>query len=382
MIYLDNNATTPVIKEVMDVIMNSMIYDYANPASLSHLEGLKSSIRLKEYRDSICNDLGAETDSIYFNSGASESNNTILKSLAEIFSAEKIHIITSEIEHKCILNTCGYLERKGVEITYLPVNKRGAVNLDVLKKSINKYTRIISIMGANNETGVLQPIKEIGNIAKEKNIFFHTDLAQVIGKIPFSFRDYNIDFASFSAHKFYGPKGVGAIYCKHSNLLNCYPLIHGGDQEKGFRSGTINLAGIAGMAKAVSLIKVLCSEDKMKEMFELKLLLIKKLSDAIPDILINGDIYNSLPNTVNFSLNNLKSSTFLKKIKSKISLSSGSACMSTEQKGSHVLSAMNLSDDRIQSSIRLSFNHFTTEEDLINSVSIISETVNRFKKSS
>lgn len=379
MIYLDNNATTPVIKEVMDVIINSMINDYANPASLSHFEGIKSSIRLKEYRDSICENLGAEIDSIYFNSGATESNNTILKSLVELFPTEKIHIITSKIEHKCILNTCGYLESKGVEITYLPVNKNGVVNVDSLRSAIKKNTRLISVMGANNETGVLQPIKEMGNIAKENNVLFHTDLAQVIGKIPFSFKDYNIDFASFSAHKFYGPKGVGAIYCKHSNLLNRYPLIHGGEQEKGFRSGTINLAGIAGMAKAVSLIKEFCAENKMNEMFELKLFFIKKLTDSIPGVLINGDVYNSLPNTINFSLDGLKSSTFLKKIKSKISLSSGSACMSAEQKGSHVLSAMDLNEDRIQNSIRLSFNHFTTEKDIIQSLGIIIETVNRFK---
>lgn len=381
MIYLDYNSTTPTALEVIDDISNCMKEFYANPASISHFEGIKAYNKLNECREIVAQFIGGEKEYLYFNSGASEANNTVFKSIADYYSKQdKIHIITSQIEHKCILSVCSYLERfDNVEISYIPVDSSGVICLNALKNEIKPHTKLISIMAANNETGVLQPLKEVSKIAHEHNILFHTDAAQIIGKIPFSIASIDADFVSISAHKFYGPNGVGAIYCKYPEILSAYPLIFGGGQEYGVRSGTVNVAGISGMTKAAELCSASYIEKSINQMEQMKQNFIDNLLSATKYVTINGDRYNSLPNTINLSFLGVKNSTIQKKLKMKLALSSASACSSHEQKPSHVLTAMGLNDDIIQGAIRLSFGQNTSPEELEQAGKLLLNTAERLR---
>lgn len=381
MIYLDNNATTAMAAAVRDTVFYCMEEYYANPASSSHYEGIKANNYLEECRAVVAQMIEAEPEKIVFNSGATEANNMVIKSVADYFSQKgKVHIITSAIEHKCLLNSCEYLAKRGGNVTYLPVDSRGVVRIDELVAAIRPETCLISIMAANNETGALQPLSEIGEIARQHGILFHTDAAQFVGKLPFSVREFQPDFVSFSAHKFYGPKGIGALYCSKPELLHASPLIHGGGQERGIRSGTVNLPGVAGMAKAAELfisnhVAVLARHRDIKQKA------IDQLLSQFPGASINGCRYNSLPNTINFSLPGIKASTLLKKLKMKVALSSASACHSAEQKFSHVLTAMGLSETSLESAIRLSFSTTTNADELGHAVELITSTAHRLRGS-
>ncbi|NAW67669.1 cysteine desulfurase family protein [Photobacterium halotolerans] len=364
MIYLDYNATTPIDSTVRNAMLDCMENHFANPASTTHTLGIKSSFLLDECRETIASLIDASSDNILFTSGASESNNMVLKGVAEYFYSQgPVHFIVSEVEHKCIINQCHYLERRGINVSYAPVNDKGIVTLDAIKKLVNPATKLISVMAANNETGSLMPIKEIADFCLKESILFHSDAAQYIGKLPFSIQDIPVDFLSFSAHKFYGPKGIGGIYFKDKSLLSDSPLIHGGGQEYGLRGGTINLPAVVGMAQAAKITKErvisdLARQNTMKNRF------IEQLRADIPDIQFNGCLQQSLPNTINLSLQGIRSRFLMNKLKNKLALSSGSACNSAQQANSHVLTAMGMDDDRIQSSIRLSFGRETTIEQL------------------
>lgn len=378
MIYLDNNSTTPLDPEVSKTITDCFNDYFANPASVNHYVGIKANEYLEKCRAQVALMLEAEPNSIIFNSGASEANNTVIRAVIDYYiNHGKIHIITSSIEHKCLINVCNHLSKNNnnIEITYLPVNSDGKICLMSLEKSIKYNTKLISIMAANNETGVLQPLKEISEICQKNKILFHTDAAQWIGKLPFSVREIKPNFVSMSAHKFYGPKGIGALYCSNPEILLNSPLIHGGGQEFGLRSGTVNLPGIAGMAKA-SEIFMINHKNRIAKQEELKKYFIKELLECLPQALINGSS-DSLPNTVNFSLLGVKASTLLKKLKMKIALGTASACNSHEHKPSHVLNAMGLEDEIIESAIRLSFNHDTDKNMIDSTLNLIEFT---FKK--
>lgn len=381
MIYLDYNSTTPPAMEVINDVAKCMKEFYANSASISHFEGIKAYKKLNECRKIVAQFMDAETDYIFFNSGASESNNNVFRSIANYYSKlGKIHIITSQIEHKCILNVCSYLEKfKGVEVSYIPVDSSGVICLDALRNQIKPHTKMISIMAANNETGVLQPLNEVSKIAQEHNILFHTDAAQILGKIPFSISNINADFVSISAHKFYGPNGVGAIYCKRPEILSSYPLIFGGGQELGIRSGTVNIAGISGMAKAAEFCLSNYMDNSTHRLELMKQNFIDSLLLTTKNVTINGDRYNSLPNTINLSFMGVKNSTLQKKLKMKLALSSASACSSNDQKPSHVLTAMGLDDDRIQGAIRLSFGLNTLPEELDQARELLVNTAQRLR---
>lgn len=379
MIYLDNNATTPMAPEVREAVIYCFSEYFANPASVSHYEGIKAQSYLEECRAIVARLIDAPPQTICFNSGASEANNSVIRAVADYYLPQgKVHIITSAIEHKCLLNVCQHLGRYGVEVTYLPTDPQGRVCLSALLAAIRPDTRLISIMAANNETGVLQPLEEAGAIARQHNILFHTDAAQWVGKLPFSVMQYRPDFVSMSAHKFYGPKGVGALYCSRPDILLHSPLIHGGGQESGLRSGTVNLPGVAGMAKAAELFMAssqvwVSRQRRMKQHF------IECLLARMPDAVINGCQQRSLPNTVNFSLPGVKASTLLKKLKMKVALSSASACHSAEQKPSHVLSAMGLDDTIIQGAIRLSISATTDREALDQALELLVTNAQRLR---
>ncbi|WP_192458923.1 cysteine desulfurase family protein [Musicola keenii] len=366
MIYLDNSATTVMAPEVRATVIHYFDEYFANASSISHYEGIRANYYLEECRAVVAQLIDADAQHISFNSGASEANNTVIKAVADYYSSQgSVHVITSAIEHKCLLNVCQYLSRYGIDITYIPIDHLGKVCLTSLQAAIRPDTRLISIMAANNETGVLQPLDDISAIAHQHNILFHTDAAQWVGKLPFSVTRFRPDFVSISAHKFHGPKGIGALYCACPEMIRHSPLIHGGGQESGLRSGTVNLPGVAGMAKAAELFiashqQRVANQQKMKQYF------IDRLLTHIPDTRINGCRQQSLPNTVNFSLPGVKASTLLKKLKMKVALSSASACHSAEQKPSHVLCAMGLNDAALQGAIRLSLS-YTTEIEALDS---------------
>lgn len=380
MIYLDYNATTPIDPDVLATITDCFHDYFANSASVSHYEGIKAHHYLEKCRATVAQMIDADPNHITFNSGASEANNTVIRAVVDYYKSQgTVHIITSSIEHKCLINICEHLrQHEDVEITYLPVDATGKVCIRTLEASLQPNTRLISIMAANNETGALQPLQEISNIAHAHRTLFHTDAAQWVGKLPFSVRDIKPNFVSISAHKFYGPKGVGVLYCNQPNIILNSPLIHGGGQESGLRSGTVNLPGIAGMAKAAELFIAL-HEDYITHQKRLKTYFLKQLRLFFPDVVMHSCEKQSLPNTINFSLPMVKSSTLLKKLKMKVALSSASACLSSEQKPSHVLTAMGINDEISQSAIRLSFGKNTTLEDLDKALDLIHTTYERLK---
>lgn len=381
MIYLDYNATTPIDSEVLETVTLCFNEYFANSASVSHFEGIKAQHYLEKCRATVAKMIDADPNHIIFNSGASESNNTVIRAVVDYYKPQgTVHIITSTIEHKCIINICEHLKQHDdVEITYLPVDVSGKVCIQALKEALRPNTRLISIMAANNETGTLQPLKEISNIAHERHILFHTDAAQWVGKLPFSVEEIRPNFVSISAHKFYGPKGVGVLYCNQHEIILNSPLIHGGGQEAGMRSGTANLPGIAGMAKAAEIFIAL-HEENIEKQRQLKTHFLKKLRQFFPYTIVHSCEKHSLPNTINFSLPPVKSSTLLKKLKMKLALSSASACLSSEQKPSHVLTAMGIKDEISQSAIRLSFGNKTTLEEIDIALDLIHTTYERLKE--
>lgn len=372
-LYLDHNATTPVAREAQQAMLACMEAHFANTASATHTLGLRANIEAGLCRQKVASLLQVPADSVYFTSGATESNNMVLKGVAQHFlsSKENVHIVASAVEHKCVLDVCRHLQRHhAVEVSFIPVDGRGVVDLDALRSALRPHTRLVSVMAANNETGTLQPIREAAAIARQHGALFHTDAAQWIGKLHFPAPEVQADFITFSAHKFYGPKGIGGLFCADRRILGSQPLIHGGGQEEGIRSGTLNLPAIAGMAAAADLARTHLPEEAARQ-YRLKQDFIDALMQAVPGVQINGCRQESLPNTINFSVPQVKASTLLKCLKHRLALSSGSACNSSDQRPSHVLEAMGYDDDRMQRSIRLSFGRDTTAEDLREAAALI-----------
>lgn len=372
-IYLDNSATTKPYKEVVDKMLQALTEDYANPSSL-HRKGIEVEKNIKLIRQNIAKSIGAKDKEIYFTSGGTESNNTIIRGIANLNKKRKNHIISTVIEHPSVLNTLKDLELEGFEITYLKVDENGKIDLNELKESIKHSTCLITIMHVNNEIGSIQPIAEIGKYLKtlDEKIYLHVDAIQSYGKINFRPSKYNIDFMSVSGHKFHGPKGIGFMYIKENNRLK--PLLTGGGQEIGIRSGTENVPGIYGLGEAVKIINqdlnaVIEKISKLKDMLK------REIVNNIDDIKVNSP-EDGVCHILNISFRGVKGEVLLHYLEQKgIYVSTGSAC-SSKKKGSHVLNAIGLKPDEIEGAIRFSLSDTNSEDQIKEVVNVLKESVN------
>lgn len=376
MIYLDNAATTKVNKKVLESMMPYFSEIYCNP-SAAYSFATKGRIAIEEARNHAAKLIGASDMEIYFTSGGSESDNWAIKAVAESFSDKGKHIITTKIEHHAVLHTCEYLERHGFDITYLNVDSDGKVGLDELKKSIREDTILISVMTANNEIGTIQPVAEIGKIAHEKGILFHTDAVQAYGHIPINVDEMNIDLLSASGHKFNGPKGVGIMYIRKGVKIRSF--IHGGSQERGRRAGTYNVPGIAGLGTAAKLAMENMAKRAEKEK-ELRDYFIDRISAEIPYTVLNGHREDRLPNNINFCFRFVEGESVLIMLDQVgICASSGSACTSGAIDPSHVLRAIGLSDEMAHESLRLTLSYENTKEEIDTVVGELKRIVERLR---
>lgn len=357
-IYLDNSATTMIRPEVLNIMSENM-KTYGNPSSIYKI-ARESKALIEDSREKVAKAIGALENEIYFTGGGSESNNWAFKGILNKYKGK--HIITTSIEHHSVLHVCQFLEKEGYDVTYLPVDSLGHINLDELKNAIRSDTVMISIMFVNNEIGIINPIKEIGKIAREKNIIFHTDAVQAIGHIPIDVVDMNIDLLSMSAHKFYGPKGIGALYIKKGVRIT--PLIHGGAQERNRRAGTENIPAIIGMAAAISLaMSELESENK--RLSKLRDKLIDGILKTIPFTMLNGSKDRRVCNNCNVSFKFIEGESVLLLLDMVgVCASSGSACTSGSLDPSHVLLALGLPHEEAHGSLRLSLGLYTTDSDI------------------
>ena len=361
MIYLDNAATTKVADSVVDAMLPYFKEYYGNASSIYQL-GAKSKEALDESREYIAGTLGAKTNEIYFTAGGSESDNWAIKATADAYAQKGKHIITSAIEHHAVLHTCEYLEKHGYEVTYVGVDENGVIKLDELKAAIRPDTILISVMFANNEIGTIQPIKEIGEIAKEHDILFHTDAVQAYAQVPINVDEMHIDMLSASGHKLNGPKGIGFLYIRKGIKIRSF--VHGGQQERGRRAGTENIPGIVVLAAAAKRSFSML-EEKMQKEIELRDYLISRIEAEIPYCRLNGDRKKRLPNNVNFSFQFIEGESMLILLDSKgIAASSGSACTSGSLDPSHVLLAIGLPHEIAHGSLRLTMSEENTKEEM------------------
>ena len=377
LIYLDNAATTKTAPEVVEAMLPYFTELYGNPSSVYSFSQ-KSKEAITAGREKIAKTLGANPEEIYFTAGGSESDNWALKATAEAYASKGNHIITSKIEHHAILHTCDWLEKHGFEITYVDVDEFGKIKLDELKKAIRPTTILISVMFANNEIGTIQPIKEIGEIAHEHGILFHTDAVQAYGQLLIDVKKENIDLLSASAHKFNGPKGVGFLYIRKKIPLPEY--IHGGKQERNHRAGTENVPGIAGMGKAAE-IAFTTREYREKEIQQLRDYLIRRLQRGIPYCRLNGSLTNRLPGNCNISFQFIEGNELLLLLDEKnICASAASACSTGDTSPSHVLTAMGIPEKLARGTLRLTIGYQNTQEEIDYTVQCIKEAVEKLRE--
>lgn len=368
-IYLDNNATTPVDPRVLDIMLPFLINNFAN-ASSTHQIGLGANMAVKAAREQVAELIGAETGEIIFTSGATEAINLAIKGVAENYQSKGNHIITVQTEHAAVLDSCRYLQSRGYDVTYLPVSANGLVDLNELKNALRKDTMLVSVMHVNNETGVVQPIKEVAEVTHEAGALFMCDGTQAVGKIPVDVESLGIDLLAFSGHKFYAPKGVGALYVRKG--IKIPALLHGGGHERGLRSGTLNVPGIVALGAASDFAQKEMQEDAirigcLRDRLEQQLL-------QIPGSYINGTIKNRLYNVTNICFPGQDANVIIGRLKS-IAVSNGSACTAAIVEPSHVLQAMGLSDDDSFASIRLSLGRFNTEKDIVITVEALNAVI-------
>lgn len=380
-IYLDYSATTPTDPKVLEAMMPYFTKVFGNAASRNHSYGWEAEEAVEKARQQIANLIGASSKEIIFTSGATEANNIALLGVAEMHKEKGNHIITCLTEHKAILDPAHYLASQGFDVTFLEVDKNGMISLEDLKSKITEKTILISLMAANNEIGVLHPVKEIGKIAREKGIFFHTDATQATGKVPMDVEQMNIDLLSLSSHKIYGPKGVGALYVRRRNpRVRLAPIVHGGGHERGMRSGTLNVTGIVGLGAACEI----CQKELPSEMVRLKKLkdkLFHGLSEKIDYLVLNGHPEQSLPGVLNVSFSYIEGESLMMGIEN-IAVSSGSACTSASLEPSYVLRALGVGDEAAHSSIRFSMGRFTTEEEINKVISQMVSVATRLREMS
>jgi cysteine desulfurase len=379
-IYLDYQATTPMDPRVLEAMMPYFTYKFGNPHSRSHSYGWEAEEGVEKARGQLAKLIGADDKEVIFTSGATESNNLAIRGVAEFYKDRKNHIVTTVTEHKCVLDTCRHREQNGFEVTYLPVQKNGLIDLEELRAAITDKTVVVSIMAVNNEIGVIQPLEEIGKICREKKTFFHTDAAQAAGKIPLDVEAMNIDLMSISGHKIYGPKGIGALYVRRKPRVRLVPLIVGGGQERGFRSGTLPTPLCVGLGEAAEL----CMNEMADEAVRLKKLqerMLKGLNAKLSDLIVNGDLEHRIPGNLNISFAYVEGESLMMGIKN-LSVSSGSACTSASLEPSYVLRALGVEEEMAHTSLRIGLGRFTTEHEVDTAVDELTRHVMKLREMS
>lgn len=376
-IYLDYQSTTPMDPRVLDTMLPFFTEKFGNPHSRSHQFGWEAEEATETARGQVAELIGAKGKEIIFTSGATESNNIALKGVAHFYKDKKNHIITLNTEHKCVLDSCRHLEQEGFDVTYLPVEPDGLVDLEKLKAAITDKTLMVSVMAVHNEIGTIQPLAEIGKICREHDVFFHTDAAQAFGKIPLDVEEMNIDLMSISGHKIYGPKGVGALFVRRRPRVRLEALFSGGGQERGFRSGTLAPALVAGLGKASEI----AGQDMEKDAAHVEKLYNKfmaELHDGIKDVFLNGHREKRWKGNVNLSFAYVEGESMIMAIKD-LAVSSGSACTSASLEPSYVLRALGVGEDLAHTSIRFGFGRFTTEEEVEYAINLIKSKVDKLR---
>ncbi len=378
-IYLDNHATTQCDPRALEAMLPFFVENFGNAASRNHSFGWVAEEGVETARKQVADLIGANSKEIVFTSGATESNNLAIKGVAEMYAERGNHIITAATEHKAVLDTCKHLEKQGLRVTYLPVQGDGRVDLDMLRDAITDKTILVSVMYANNEIGVIQPVREIGAICKEKGVLFHTDGVQAVGKIPVNVLQDNIDIMSLTAHKMYGPKGVGALYVRRRNpRVQISAQMDGGGHERGMRSGTLNVPGIVGFGKAAALCQELMPVE-MEKHRAMRDRLRQTLEKNLEETYINGSMEHRLPHNLNMSFAYVEGESLLMGIND-IAVSSGSACTSATLEPSYVLKALGLGDDLAHTSIRFGIGRFNTDEEVDYVANKMIEVVNKLRE--
>jgi len=379
-IYLDYQATTPTDPRVVEAMAPYWTKIPGNDASSSHKFGWDAQAAVATARKQIADAIGADSREIVFTSGATESNNTAIKGLASFMKGRGNHIITTQIEHKCVLDTCRHLEQEGYEITYLPVDEKGLIRMADLEAAITDQTILVSIMHGNNEIGVVQDVTAIGKLCREKGVKFHSDCAQSFGKLPIDVEEMNIDMLSLSAHKVYGPMGVGAMYVRRKPRVRLHSLIHGGGQERGMRSGTLPVPLIVGFGKAAELA-VDEMDSESARLTYLRDKMITAIQGEIDEVYLNGDAVKRLPGNVNLSFSYVEGESLMMAI-GDLAVSSGSACTSASLEPSYVLRALGVSEELAHTSIRMGIGRFTTEEEVDYAIQLICSKVQNLREMS
>ena len=379
-VYLDYQATTPTDRRVVEAMLPYFTEIFGNPHSRSHAYGWEAEAAVEHARGQIAHLIGANAKEIIFTSGATESNNLALKGVARFYKDRKNHIITCVTEHKCVLDSCRHLEMEGFDITYLPVQPNGLIDLNRLKDAITDKTVMVSIMSVHNEIGVIQPIAEIGAICRERKVFFHTDAAQAVGKIPLDVEAMNIDLMSISGHKLYGPKGIGALYVRRRPRVRLEALISGGGQERGMRSGTLPSPLCVGMGEACRIAEAEMGAEA-ERLHMLRDRFYNAITEQLADVYLNGDLENRIPGNLNISFAYVEGEGLMMGIKD-LAVSSGSACTSASLEPSYVLRALGVDVEMAHTSLRIGLGRFTTEEEVDFAVELIVGEVSRLRQMS
>jgi len=376
-IYLDYQATTPMDPRVLEKMLPYFTEKFGNPHSRSHAYGWEAEAAVEIAREQVASLINANEKEIVFTSGATESNNIAIKGVAHFYKDKKNHIITPVTEHKCVLDSCRHLEQEGFEVTYLPVQVNGLVDLDTLRAAIKENTLLVSMMAVNNEIGVIQPLAEIGKLCREKGVFFHTDAAQAFGKIPLDVEAMNIDLMSISGHKIYGPKGIGALFVRRRPRVRLEALISGGGQERGFRSGTLPTPLVVGLGEAAAIAKVEMEKDRayVQKIFDR---FAKEILDGIPECYLNGDRVQRYPGNMNISFAYIEGESMIMAIKD-LAVSSGSACTSASLEPSYVLRSLGVNEELAHTSIRFGFGRFTTDEEVDYAIKLIKNSIDKLR---
>ncbi len=377
-IYLDYQATTPTDPRVVEKMLPYFTEKFGNPHSRNHEYGWEAEEAVEIARAQVASIIGADPREVIFTSGATESNNIAIKGVMRFHKDRRNHMITVMTEHKCVLESARHLEMEGVEATYLPVRQNGLIDLEALRNAITNKTALVSIMAVNNEIGVIQPLKEIGALCREKGAYFHTDAAQATGKIAIDVNAMNIDLLSASGHKIYGPKGIGALYVRRKPRVRLEALIHGGGQERGFRSGTLPTPLCVGLGEACAIAEKEMSAEAERLRY-LRDRLLKGIKDGLPDVYVNGDLENRIPGNLNISFAYVEGEGLMMGIKS-LSVSSGSACTSASLEPSYVLRALGVEEELAHTSIRFGFGRFTTEQDIDYAIEQVVTAVRRLRE--
>jgi cysteine desulfurase len=377
-LYLDYQATTPMDPRVLEVMMPYFTTKFGNPHSRNHHHGWEAEEAVEKARAQVAKLINADEREIVFTSGATESNNLAIAGVARFYKDKKNHIITCVTEHKCVLDTCRHLEQEGLEVTYLPVQQNGLIDLELLKKTITPKTLLVSIMAVNNEIGVIQPLKEIGELCRANHVFFHTDCAQAYGKIPLDVEEMKIDLMSISGHKIYGPKGIGALFVRRRPRVRLVALIHGGGQERGMRSGTLPAPLCVGLGEAAS-IAAREMDSENENLTKLRDRFYERITSRLPEVYLNGDLKQRIPGNLNISFAFVEGEGLMMGIKD-LSVSSGSACTSASLEPSYVLRALGVEEELAHTSLRIGFGRFTTEAEVDYAADRIVEAVQRLRQ--